>query len=494
MRFCAPEEAGIKVDHVSRFYKELEDHHISTHGVILARGDKIFSECYYAPFHSEFLHRAYSTTKTFVAIAIGFCEQDGLLSLDDPISRFFKEYLEKDGAIEQKATVRELLLMQSTQRGVNWFLDKAPDRTSVYFNYKPEKLAGTLFDYDSSGSYILGVIVEKVTGKPFLDYLREKVLDDIGFSRDAYCLKAPGGHSWGDSGIMCTARDLLLFARFLLNKGTFNGKRYLNEKFMNEATDMKVCNDDFDFIGSHTFGYGYQIWGFPRGCFSTLGMGGQIAFCDPRHDFIFVINNDTQGNPFGYEQIFGALYRNIIDNLNDDGSELPAAPEKNEALNNSLSSKKLFCVTGPTKSDFADEINGVTFKAEANPMGIKWFRLDFNGDEGSFCYENEQGEKSMPFGFGHNVFAQFPEEGYSDEIGNQIADGNTYRAAFSADWPEEKKLRLRVQIIDKYFGNLAIVFGFRDAKSATVRMNKVAEDFLNEYHGLMNAFALTDNK
>ena len=93
----------------------------------------------------------------------------------------------------------------------------------------------------------------------------------------------------------------------------------------------------------------------------------------------------------------------------------------------------------------------------------------------------------MPFGFGHNVFAQFPEEGYSDMVGNEAAPGNTYRAAFSADWPEKKKLRIRVQIIDDSFANLAIVFGFRDGENASVRMTKVAENFLEEYSGVMNA-------
>ena len=131
----------------------------------------------------------------------------------------------------------------------------------------------------------------------------------------------------------------------------------------------------------------------------------------------------------------------------------------------------------------------ITFGAEKNPMKIKWFRLEFEGNKGKFYYENAQGVKCMPFGFGHNVFAQFPEEGYSDEVGNTIAPGNTYRAAFSADWPEERKMRIRVQIIDKYFANLAIVFGFRDGKHVSVRMTKQAEAFLDEYTGVMNAEA-----
>ena len=127
-------------------------------------------------------------------------------------------------------------------------------------------------------------------------------------------------------------------------------------------------------------------------------------------------------------------------------------------------------------------------------MGIKWFRLEFEENEGKFHYENAQGVKCIPFGFGHNIFAQFPEEGYSDEVGNTVAPGHTYRAAFSADWPEERKLRIRVQIIDKYFANLAIVFGFRDENNVSVRMVKQAENFLNEYNGIMTASAESNER
>ena len=101
--------------------------------------------------------------------------------------------------------------------------------------------------------------------------------------------------------------------------------------------------------------------------------------------------------------------------------------------------------------------------------------------------ENATGEKSIRFGFGHNFFMKFPEEGYSDLTANKRADGNFYDAAISADWCEEKKLRIRVQIIDKYFGNLGIVFGFKNENEVSVRMSKTAEDFLSEYCGVMNA-------
>ena len=486
MDFRTPEQMGISSRHVLNFYKELDYWHLSTHAVILSRGNHFFSECYYAPFHKDFQHRMYSTSKSFVSIAVGFAEQDGLLSLDDPLCKFFPEYAHLN---QHKTTIREMLQMQTSMdaSGTGWFKARTEDRAAYYFAKDAQKHPGTTFYYDSTGSFMLGSVVEQVTGMPFMDYLKKKAFDEIGFTKESHCLKCPGGHSWGDSGILCTARDLWKFARFVLNGGTWEGKRYLNEKYVKEATTPTVTNNPYGFGDMHDMhGYGYQFWGAPQGCFATLGMGNQVSFCDPKHDFIFVINSDNQGNTNAYEQIFRALYNNLIAHL---GDPLPEDPEALAELNEYLSTRKLFALDKATDSPMREKVAGKTFVCDESETGIKWFRLDFEGDKGTFTYENAQGEKQMRFGFGHNVFAKFPEEGYSKEIGSVRCPGNYYDAAFSADWPADYTLRVRVQIIDTYFANLSMMFGFRDENTVTIRMEKKAEDFLNEYKGIVNAKA-----
>ncbi len=489
MRTITPEAAGISSRHVLSFVQALEAANLSTHSVLMARGDAIFTESYYAPFHRDFKHRMYSVSKTFVSMAIGFCEQEGLLCLDDPMSKYLPEYLsEQTDPRIRTVTIREMLKMETSFDGsANWFARKPADRTAVYFDLKSNKNANCLFAYDSSGSYMLGVIVERLMGKDFLKALQERVLDRIGFSRDAYCLTAPGGFAWGDSGVMCTSRDLLLFARFVLNGGAWNGEQILSADYVRKATDTSVCNNDYGFLGAHnSYGYGYQIWGMADGCFAMLGMGNQLAFCSPKHDFIFVITSDNQGNPHGYETILSALHTHIMPNL---GAPMAEDQEAHAALSAFTADRRLFFLDGPVDAPIRQRINGKTFRAAPNPMGITSFSLRFEGDGGVFAYENATGKKELPFGLGRNAFGKFPEEGYSDLIGTVYAPGNKYDCAVSADFPEPSKLRIRVQIIDKYFGNLAIVFGFRDENTVTVRMVKCAEAFLDEYEGLMDATA-----
>ena len=84
---------------------------------------------------------------------------------------------------------------------------------------------------------------------------------------------------------------------------------------------------------------------------------------------------------------------------------------------------------------------------------------------------------------GYNEFGIFPEDGYSDMVGGAPCPGNKYQCACSAIWTEPKKLQIKVQIIDKYFGNGAWTFGFKDNR-VCLRMAKAAEAFMMEYEGL----------
>ncbi len=478
----SPEAAGVPSRAVRKFFENFEGCKFSTHSILMARGNKIIAEKYYKPFDENFLHRMYSVSKSFVSLAVGFCIEDGLLSLQDKFMKFFPEYKEYECDNLNETTIEDMLTMStSVDDPFYWFCKGVTDRVPAYFKAKPEKIPGTLFQYDSPASFMLCVIVEKLVGKPFLDYLREKCLDDIGFSKEAYCLKAPGGHSFGDSGVMCTATDLLKFARFVMNKGEWNGKRYFKTDYLEKAISKMVCNERDGFLDGHRgYGYGYQIWKAPRDGFAFVGMGDQFAICDTKTDFIFIINSDNQGSTASRPVFYNEIYNHLIPEFCD---TLPENEEEYKKLKSCLENGELVHLCCEESSAFEEKINGVTYRLENNPMEIEWIRFDFDGKKGIFSYKNKQGEKQLPFGMGYNEFSLFPESDYADMIVETKAKGNKYKCAVSADWAEEKKLRLKVQIIDKYFGNALFVFSFKDQR-VMVSMRSHAEAFLCEYQGL----------
>ncbi len=491
MNFKTPEECGISSANIERFIRSIQDRNLFIHNVVIAKGDSIIFEKYWAPFHENFLHRQYSITKSIVALAVGFAEQDGLVDLDAPISRYFPEECKnvKCELLAQQ-TVREMLSMRTALLAENWFEGVKDDRVKFYFeNTKidDKRPGGTIYNYDSSGSFVLCAMVERVTGKTFMDYMREKCFDKIGVSPEATCLTCPGGHSWGDSALLCTARDLLKMARFTMNLGKWEGEQLLNENYVKTAVS-KVTDNNKSFRYEHnSLGYGYQIWRTYDDSFFFNGMGGQLAVCVPHKDLILICNGDNQG-----ENNFNAK-KNIIDAFFDiivrEEHDISGAEAKQASLFEYTKDFKLATIIGEAYSPFAERINGKTFVLDKNKMNIKWIKFTFNGGRSTMEYENATGVKTIYFGMGENAFDKFPEEGYSDLVGAMYAPGNFYDCAVSGAWIEPQKLGVFVQVIDKYFGRLSMQFGFKDENTVGIYMLPEAENFFCEYSGYAAGYA-----
>lgn len=151
-----------------------------------------------------------------------------------------------------------------------------------------KKIPGMLFDYDSSGSFVLGALVERVSGKKLIEYLCEKLFDKIGISEEAHFLECPGAYSRGDSAMVCSSMDFLIIARFTLNYGKVNGEQILSEEYLREATSCLITNSRDGGVAFDKFGYGYQIWKTWNDSFLFNGMGSQFAVCVPNQDMILV--------------------------------------------------------------------------------------------------------------------------------------------------------------------------------------------------------------
>ena len=481
MNYATPEKTGIKSSHILDYLKSIEAANLLTHNIIIMHKGCIVFENYREPFNKDFLHRMYSVTKSFIGLAIGFLEQDGLVDLDAPIIKYFPDEMKNQTDENmRKQTIRHMLMMATAKPNQNWFEAQCEDRVKFYFdNSLPDtRPSGTVFQYDSTGSFVLGALVERITGKELMEYLREKFLDKIGFSKEAYMLKCPGGHSWGDSALLCKATDLLKVAMFCMNKGEWNGEQLLNKEFVIKATTKQIDNNIRGLGYYDAFGYGYQLWMSRQNSFFFNGMGGQLALCIPDKELILVYNGDNQGHRFSKKIILDGFFDMIADRIEN---TLPENLTEYNMLCEYADALKLFSVKGDVHCNMQDKINGVEYELENNPMGISRMKLVFDGDKGIFSYTNEQDDKKIPFGMCSNEFAKFPQEGYSDTVGARKGN-RLYDCAASAAWVSDYQLFIKVQIIDTYFGILNINFGFEDDKVG-IFMNKIAEDFLNEYQG-----------
>jgi CubicO group peptidase (beta-lactamase class C family) len=481
LKIVPPEELGLSSKHVEGFIDTIEKERINLHSFIIMRYNKIGAEGYWKPFNENMLHRMYSVSKTFVSAAIGLLADEGRISLEDKIVKFFPDKLPKGGLQPYLAdtTIKDLLIMATPYPTTTYGL-RFDDWAWTFFNTPTTHPSGTIFKYDTSGTYVLNVIVERVTGMPFLEYMREGLLKHIGFSENTWCIKAPEGYTWGGSGVMATTRDLAKFATVFLNNGKFNGKQLISEKYVKEATTKQIDNNPESTYSPWNYGYGYQIWIHDDGAFSFRGMGSQLALCYPKKDFLFVCTADTQGNAQGGRMIHEAVWHEIVEKLED--KELPQDSKAYNSLLERCSNLNPALVRGETTSKVLESINNVTYALKENPMEISEISVSINKDEGVLNYKNPRGEKKLYFGIGKYVECGFPETHYFGDTINKSAN-RMYKSINCAAWTEPHKLVIRSYIVDDHLGNLTISISFKD-NMISVYMTKTAEFFLNEYMGI----------
>ena len=490
LQFGRPEEVGVRPEWVEEYVQEMNRRRKMCHSVLMMRHGKVFAEGYWKPFGPRQLHRMYSVSKSFVSAAVGLLADQGRISLDDRIVTYFPDLLpEQVNPYLERTTIRDMLRMATPYPNGATYRGSDQNWIETFFQAphgQADHPAGTRFLYDTSCSYTLNVLVERLTGMPFLEYLKDNMLRELGFSEEAWCVQAPEGYSWGGSGVECTTRDLARFALVFLNGGALGGKRYLSREYVRQATSKQIDNlgpEGADKM--HGNGYGYQIWMTCGGSFSFCGMGGQLAICVPQKDFLLVCTSDMQGDPDEYTCVFDVLWDTVLNRLDSE-----TAPLDDRALcrmNQTLSSLSCSLPEGSPHSPLQRELDGACYRLEENPMGIRRVSFRFGEEEGEVRYHTCRGEKVFPFGMGRYLHSPFPETHYSGRTINR-PKGAGYRSMTAAVWQHPQQLLVRTYVIDDYFGNMAAVFAFQ-GKELTLSMTKTAEWFLEEYCGQAKGWA-----
>lgn len=143
------------------------------------------------------LFRVGSLTKQFTAAAALTLAQRGRLRLEAPIRAYLPEY---PAAVGDRVTVHQLLTHTSgipsytNDEALMKRRDAPIEHAALLATFQSKPLEfepGSKFAYSNSGYFLLGVIVERVSGKTYEDYLRENVLRPAGLTRTT-TLEAPG--------------------------------------------------------------------------------------------------------------------------------------------------------------------------------------------------------------------------------------------------------------------------------------------------------------
>ena len=222
-----PESVGIPSQAIRNFILRLQKQKVPMHSILVYRHDCLVTEGYYAPYQPDTLHRMFSISKSFTSIAIGLLADEGKLSLNDPIISYFPDKIPDDVHPWIAAmTIRDMLMMRTCHASTTYKVNMQTDWVESFFTVPPTHPAGKVFHYDTSSAHTLAALVERLSGMPMLDYLKEK-LSVLGFSKESYMLTDPFGVSMGGSGLTATPMDLLKFAYLIAHEGLVENSFFL---------------------------------------------------------------------------------------------------------------------------------------------------------------------------------------------------------------------------------------------------------------------------
>lgn len=457
-----PVSVGLSGKSISEYIRKITDADIPLHSLLIVKDGFLVCEAYQKPYGRDTLHRMFSVTKSMVSLAIGLLAEEGKLGLDDHIADYFPEKLPENVHPYIKAiTIRNMLTMRTAHNKTTYKLEGCTDWVGSFFTAQPTHYPGTFFAYDTSSTHVLAALAEKLSGKELLGYLREKFLDDIGFSEAAYCLKDPMGVSMGGSGLMAAPMDIMKVMYLVMQGGVYAGKRYLPEEYLKLALTKWSDNYAVGQTFEEMQGYGYQFWRTTHNGYACFGMGGQLGICLPDKNMVIVTTADTQGRQGGVQLLYDNLWSTILADAEKFSAEVPK--EIPQIYLRGVTDAGLRNVT----AELQGKVNGRTIEADDNEQGFVSFRLTFGAGEGCLEYENKSGDHKLQFGIGCNKETIFPHYGH--------------RALVSGAWRNDNTFLIYAQIIDEYVGKVFMNFSFNDGHVGII-FRKIEETYYKEFN------------
>ncbi len=474
-----PEEYGIPSSRIQEMERQLARLGIPMHGYLLLQGKAVVAEKYYAPYDGDSLHRMYSVTKSFTALAIGLLAGQGRIRLEDKICGYFPEYASPKDTHPWclELTIEDMLTMRTCHSSTTYKRYDGPDWTQSFFKVRPDHVPGTVFSYDTSSTHVLTALVEKLTRMPALDYLRKGVLDRLGFSKEAYIITDPAGVSQGGSGLMCTLRDMAGAAYLCSHYGNLDGEQLLPLDFMQRALTIQV-NTDLNPKLDEQYGYGYFFWMPREEGFCMFGMGGQLALCFPKLDFCLLTMADTNGIPAGLQIIYDCFYRTVYPCLKEREGENPLA----YAAASLSAGRKADWKRGEALT--RERTEGQVYEFYGNDMRLLW--ISFHWREGRMEIANEEGTYS--FVFGEDAGDKDSGTG-SEEWKLQRFLDTGYRCGCRGYWSCGHFV-LKCYLLDEEMGHVNLEAAWKEER-VSVHLESTGESFFDRWKGFASAVRRT---
>lgn len=403
LKRSTPEAEGISSLAVLDFIRAIEDHPLDSHpldsvqGFMLLRHGNVVAEGWWAPYGPQFPHSLYSLSKSFTATAIGLAVTEGLLTVDDPVLKFFpSEAPAKPSENLQAMRVRHLLSMntghqQDTTKDV--FRGKDANWPRAFLSLPVERKPGTWFVYNTGATYMLSAIITKLTGESLVDYLRPRLFEPLGIENPRW-ESDPHGRSIGGSGLHIKTEDIARFGQLYLQKGLWQGRRIVPEEWIAEATKAHSDNSNTQSNPDWTMGYGYQFWRCRHNAYRGDGAFGQFCIVMPEQDAVLTIISGLRN----MQAVLDKVWEHLLPAMQRES--LPTDTQGYSELCDKLATLSLPLPQGKPTSRHVEQWSGEIFQLESNDLKLESIEIKFGEESSTLTVRDDRGAHQLQVGYG----------------------------------------------------------------------------------------------
>jgi CubicO group peptidase (beta-lactamase class C family) len=446
----SPETEGVSSSDILKFINAVEKSKNELHSFMMLRHGKVIAEGWWDPYKPWLRHTLYSASKTFTSTAVGLAVSENRLKLSDKVISFFPNDLPVTISTNLASlTVRDVLIMSDGMDPDPSFLKETSKNWVKAFLATPVvNKPGTVFLYNSLGTFMLSAIVQKVTGQKEIDYLKPRLFDPLGIS----------GMDWeenlmsintGGWGLRVKTEDMSKLGQLYLQKGNWNGNQILPASWIEEATTEKIIQhsslpqskrDSSDWEQ----GYGYQIWRSRHHSYRADGAFGQYILVLPDLDVVIAIQEETPN----LQDALNLVWDYLLPATKK--GKLPEDPKSQAALKAKLSSLGLKPETGSLSTYTANKNIIKYFVLDPNENHIESFSIQIKDSICHFIMNAGADSYNLFYGAGFWKIGQTNKPGpYTLSAAKENwALLSPYKVAGNFYWKDDQTLIMQMRYIE----------------------------------------------
>ena len=286
-----------------------------TNAFLVIRKGKISYEKYFNGKKQSTILPSYSVAKTMTSLVIGQLIDEGMIQESDTFVSILPEF--KADSSFDKVTIKDLLDMNSgigvsdnypsgpsgwgvaiaqmyASTDVNWFLKN---------NRKMTEEPGTFPEYRSVNTQMLGLIIQKITGRYLAAEFTDRIWQKVGADYDAtWNVDREGGHEKAFCCFNATTRDYARVGQALMSGDPKIASTSWKARLSTSAVKL-----------DYGWGYGAQMWHPFPGINLMMGLHGQYIYMDALNDTVIVKLSDMPTSSDGISAKIAPVLREIAE-------------------------------------------------------------------------------------------------------------------------------------------------------------------------------------